>query len=206
MNHFDERAKQWDSDPAKVERAQIVANVIRSKKLIKAGMSALEYGCGTGLLSFALQQDFASITLADNSPGMLEVLTEKIKSSGVGNMHPLLVSADFQPASAAHFDIIYSLLTLHHLPETNDALKYFGTLLNPGGFLCIADLEKEDGSFHGPTITDVHLGFDRSTLQLQAEIAGFMDVQYTPAFDVRKLIDGKEKTFPVFLLTAQLKN
>ena len=30
MSTFDERAKDWDSDPAKVERARVVANAIRA--------------------------------------------------------------------------------------------------------------------------------------------------------------------------------
>jgi cyclopropane fatty-acyl-phospholipid synthase-like methyltransferase len=54
VTNFDERAKDWDSDPLKVERARIVAEYIRSVLPLRPGMSALEYGCGTGLLSFAL--------------------------------------------------------------------------------------------------------------------------------------------------------
>ena len=57
MTNFDERAKDWDSDPKKVERARAVAEAIRKAIPLTANMSALEYGCGTGLLSFALQSD-----------------------------------------------------------------------------------------------------------------------------------------------------
>jgi len=54
MTNFDERAKDWDSDPKKVERARVVADAIRSVIPLSKDMHALEYGCGTGLLSFAL--------------------------------------------------------------------------------------------------------------------------------------------------------
>ena len=205
MKSFDERAKDWDSDPAKVARALVVAQAIRATGMIKAGMSALEYGCGTGLLSFALQSDFASISLADTSQGMLDVLADKIRTSGVDNMQPLLVNTDFQPVPETHFDVIYSLLTLHHIPDTDAALRHFRMLLNPDGVVCIADLEKEDGSFHGPDVTDVHKGFERETLQKQLENAGFGEVRFSPVFDVHKLVDGREKTFPVFLLVARAK-
>ena len=83
MTNFDERAKDWDTDPMKVERAQSVADAIRRAVPLTADMSALEYGCGTGLLSFALQSHLGKITLADTSLGMLSVLTEKIAASGV---------------------------------------------------------------------------------------------------------------------------
>ena len=181
MKSFDERAKDWDSDPAKVERAVVVANAMRAAVPLRKEMRALEYGCGTGLLSFALQQEFSSITLADTSPGMLAVLAEKIKNSAVDNMQPLLVNENFQPVPETRFDLIYSLLTLHHIPETQAALRHFAMLLNPGGFLCIADLEKEDGSFHGPTVTDVHKGFEREALQRQVENAGLAGVRFSSA-------------------------
>ena len=88
MTNFDERAKDWDSDPMKVERARVVSDAIRNAVTLSREMHALEYGCGTGLLSFALQEDLGQITLADTSQGMLDVLGEKIASSGVTNMHP----------------------------------------------------------------------------------------------------------------------
>lgn len=40
-------------------------------------------GCGTGLLSFALQPFLGQITLADSSDGMLAVLRDKIAAQGV---------------------------------------------------------------------------------------------------------------------------
>ena len=116
--NFDERAKDWDSDPAKVERARVVADAIRAAVPLKPGMTALEYGCGTGLLSFALQTEFASITLADTSQGMLDVLAGKIQSAGVRNMHPLRLDLSSDPLPDSRFGIIYSLMALHHIPET----------------------------------------------------------------------------------------
>lgn len=183
----------------------MVANAMRATGLLITGMNALEYGCGTGLLSFALQQDFASITLADTSPGMLGVLADKIKSAAVNNMHPLLVDLNFQPLPATRFDVVYSLLTLHHIPNTQAALGHFNLLLKPGGLLFIADLEKEDGSFHGASVTDVHKGFERETLQKQLENSRFNDVRFSSVFSVMKQVDGVQKAFPVFLLAARAK-
>jgi len=52
-NNFDKKAKTWDEDPQIVLRAQKVATHIRKGVPLNSDMSALEYGCGTGLLSFA---------------------------------------------------------------------------------------------------------------------------------------------------------
>jgi len=71
--------------------------------------------------------------------------------------------------------------------------------------LLISDLDKEDGSFHTDGTTDVHLGFERSELQGWAEAAGFENVSFSTAFAIQKTINGAEKTFPVFLMSAQKK-
>ena len=203
MTNFDERAKDWDSDPKKVERARAVAEAIRSAIPLTSNMTALEYGCGTGLLSFAFQADLGQITLADTSRGMLDVLSEKIAAAGVTNMHPTRLDLSTDPLPVERFDLTYSLMTLHHIEDAKGILKKFHALLEPSGILCIADLDKEDGTFHTDGTTDVHLGFERGELQKWVEDTGFADIKFSTAFEIKKKIDDIEKTFPVFLLTAR---
>jgi ubiquinone/menaquinone biosynthesis C-methylase UbiE len=201
--NFDARAKDWDSDPAKVKRAFVAADAIRAAVPLKPVMTALEYGCGTGLLSFALQSEFASITLADTSQGMLDVLGGKIEAAGVRNMHLLRLDLSNDPLPDARYGIIYSLMALHHVPDTEKLLGRFHALLDAGGYLCISDLEKEDGTFHGRQVTGVHHGFDRAELQRQVEFAGFSDVKFSTVHAVRRTVDGSERNFPLFLMVAE---
>ena len=203
MTNFDERAKDWDSDPKKVERARVVAEAIRNAIPLSKNMTVLEYGCGTGLLSFALQEDLGQITLADTSQGMLDVLSEKIASSGVTNMHPVRLDLETEPLPAEKYHITYSLMVLHHIHDARGILDKFYAALEPNGYLIVADLDKEDGSFHTDGTTDVHKGFDRRELQEWVEAIGFENVRFSTAYEIRKEIDGREKTFPVFLMSAQ---
>jgi ubiquinone/menaquinone biosynthesis C-methylase UbiE len=203
MINFDERAKDWDSDPKKVERARAVAEAIRKAIPLSPGMNALEYGCGTGLLSFALQTDLGQITLADTSQGMLDVLTEKINAAGVTNMHPVMLdlATDSLPSEQVH--LTYSLMTLHHIPDAREIIRKFHALLKPNGYMLVADLDREDGSFHTDGTTDVHKGFDRAELHKWTEAAGFGNITFSTAYEIKKKIDDKEKAFPVFLMSAQ---
>ncbi|GAB4486776.1 MAG: class I SAM-dependent methyltransferase [Anaerolineales bacterium] len=199
MTDFDSRAQTWDSDPMKVERAARVAEAIRAALPLHSGMTALEYGCGTGLLSFSLRTDFAHITLADTSQGMLNVLAAKIADSGLRNMTPLRLDLTTDPAPASRFDVTYSLMVLHHIPNTDHILRQFHTLLKPGGWLAIADLDAEDGTFHTDGSTDVHLGFERAALQKQVESAGLGEVNISTAYQIRK----NGRAYPVFLLVGK---
>jgi ubiquinone/menaquinone biosynthesis C-methylase UbiE len=203
MTNFDDRAKDWDSDPMKVQRARAVANAIRAAVDIKPGMSALEIGCGTGLLSFALQADFASITLADTSQGMLDVLAGKIKAAEAGNMHPVRLDLCLDPLPAQRFHVAYSLMVLHHIHDTDGILRRFYDVLEPGGWLAVADLDKEDGAFHTDGSTDVHHGFERDKLQKRVEAAGFTAVHFSNAYAIKKKIGNEQRTFPIFLMTAR---
>ena len=203
MTNFDERAKDWDSDPKKVERAYVVADAIRKAVPLSQDMKSLEYGCGTGLVSFALQEDLGQITLADTSQGMLDVLREKITKAGVTNMHPVRLDLSTDPLPVEKYQITYSLLALHHIKDARGILSKFRDVLEPSGYLIVADLDKEDGSFHTDGTTDVHLGFARNELQEWAEAAGFGNVQFSTAYEIKKEVNGKEKAFPVFLMVAQ---
>jgi ubiquinone/menaquinone biosynthesis C-methylase UbiE len=203
MTDFDERAKEWDADPKRAERARAVADAIRKTIQLSPGMSALEYGCGTGLLSFALQPDLGCITLADTSQGMLEVLSEKIASAGVTNMRPIRLDLTRDSLPVEQYNLTYSLMTLHHIADTKTILTKFHALLESGGYLLVADLDQEDGSFHTDGSTDVHLGFDRDELQRTVEEVGFGNVTFSTAYEIRKKINGKEKVFPVFLMSAR---
>jgi SAM-dependent methyltransferase len=107
------------------------------------------------------------------------------------------------PLPVHKFDITYSLMVLHHIPETDIVLHKFHEVLEPGGWLVIADLDQEDGSFHTDGSTDVHLGFAREELQKRAEAAGFTDVKFSTAHKIHKLMGDEEKVFPVFLMTAR---
>ncbi len=202
MTNFDERAKDWDSDPKKVERARVVAEEIRKAIPLSREMNAFEYGCGTGLLSFALQADLGQIILADTSQGMLDVLAEKISAAGVTNMRPIRLDLAEDTIPPQKYHLTYSLMTMHHIHDTQDILNKFHIILEPGGYLLIADLDKEDGSFHTDGTTDVHKGFAQSELKKQVETAGFTDVKFTTAYTIRKKVGDEEKTFPVFLMSA----
>ena len=141
INQFDESAKTWDADPVKVARAKAVAEAILNGAPLSARMNALEYGCGTGLLSFFLRTHLSHITLADSSDGMLSVLNDKIRETQTSHM--VTTKLDLVTDTLPHdrYDLIYTSMTLHHVENTEDILGKLYALLSPSGYLCIADLD-----------------------------------------------------------------
>jgi 2-polyprenyl-3-methyl-5-hydroxy-6-metoxy-1,4-benzoquinol methylase len=200
--HFDSKARQWDENPLFRERGLKIAEAIRKAVPLHRQMSALDYGCGTGLLSFPLKDELGTILMADSSGGMLQVVNEKIAAQAVTNMSTMQLDLLGDPPPAQHFDLIATSMTLHHVPDTDHILRVFHDLLNPGGYLCVADLDQEDGSFHGIEV-DVHHGFDRVELARKAAQAGFADMQFQTVFSITKEQPTGTRDYPVFLLTAR---
>jgi 2-polyprenyl-3-methyl-5-hydroxy-6-metoxy-1,4-benzoquinol methylase len=200
--HFDAKARQWDENPVFRERGLKIAQAVRQSVQLNRQMSALDYGCGTGLLSFPLKDELGAILLADSSSGMLDVVNEKIAAQGVTNMMTMKLDLLVDLPPPQHFDLIVTAMTLHHVPDTDRILRVFHHLLNPGGHLCIADLDQEDGSFHGIDV-DVHHGFDRADLGRRAARAGFAEVHFQTVFSIAKERETGTQDYPVFLMAAR---
>ncbi len=201
-DYFDNSAKTWDADPVKVARAEAVAAGIRQHVPLSPRMRGLEYGCGTGLLGFALQPDLGHITLADSSAGMLAVLDAKIAAARASNLRSVKLDLVTDALPAERYDLICTMMTLHHIEDTDRLLADLCTLTAPAGYLCIADLDAEDGSFHGPEFTG-HKGFVREALARQAERAGYRQVAFSTVFTMQKGSGPGQTEFPIFLMVAQ---
>lgn len=201
MNEFDQKAAQWDAKLVRVERARAMAAAIRAAVPLSPGMTALEYGCGTGLVSFELQSQLGHITLADSSSGMLAVVREKIAASQAQNLTPYPLDLMLDPLPTERYQLIYTLMTLHHIDDTGRMLRAFYELLDTPGYLCVADLDTEDGTFHADEFHG-HLGFDRAALGALVQQAGFKSIAFSTMFQLHKEVAGVPKDYPIFFMVA----
>lgn len=201
MNEFDDKARTWDTDD-KRRRAETVAARMHELVPLRDDMAAFEYGCGTGLLSIALRSSVGSITLADSSAAMLEVAREKMAEAHITGMSTLHIDLVVDELPDERYDLVYTLMTLHHVVPLDRVLANLTALLLPGGYLCIADLDTEDGSFHGEEF-EGHRGFDRGELAGKLTQLGLRIVSAENCFTMTKQTANGEHEFSVFLLVAQ---
>lgn len=200
--NFDKESILWDADNTRVLLAQAVARAMLDSGKIAREADALDFGCGTGLLTLALHPHVKSITGADSSAGMLERLKEKVAAGRLENIVTQLVDIEHGKPIEGDYDLIVSSMTAHHIPDTLKLLLEWHRVLRPGGRLCFADLDSEDGAFHGDNTGVFHLGFDRAHLQALCERAGFCDFHDATATTVVKEINGTRREFPIFLVCA----
>jgi len=196
MSRFDAAAAEWDKGDMRQRIAAQTADTILKTIPLKADMDLLDFGAGTGLLTFRLASSVRSVTAVDTSPKMLEVLQSKSTPEHVIKTECRDIT---QLPMEETFDGIISSMAMHHVENTEAFLKTLHAHLRPGGFIAIADLDKEDGTFHTHGNEGVyHFGFDREALKEKAEKNGFTDIR----FDTALTIEKPGGSYPIFLLSA----
>jgi ubiquinone/menaquinone biosynthesis C-methylase UbiE len=205
-NHFDEAAANWDAEPRRIELTSAIGQAILRHVQPTRGMDVLDYGCGTGLLGLFLLPHVRSVTGADSSPGMLQVLEDKIRAGGLQRMRAERLDLRHDPTPDSRYHLIVANMVMHHVDQTDVLLAAFYQMLLPGGFLVIADLDTEPGLFHGPEVAQsvYHHGFDRRTFMDRLYRVGLVDVKDVTAHVIRKPIaNGDIREFPVFVIVGR---
>jgi len=201
---FNAAAATWDEDPGRVKMAHDVARAIRETVKLSPDMDVLDFGCGTGLLTLALQPQVRTITGADSSQGMLDILDAKIKKQGLATVKTRLIDLDPGDRLDWQYDLVVSSMTFHHIRDVQPLLGQAARVLKPGGQIAVADLDCDDGKFHDSNEGVFHFGFDRCIMMKHFEAAGFGSVRNrTAAIRVKSLPSGETRAFTVFLMTGQ---
>ncbi|HEX9022119.1 MAG TPA: class I SAM-dependent methyltransferase [Nitrospirota bacterium] len=201
---FDKEAAQWDANPGRVKLAGEVADAIIREINPTPDLDALDFGCGTGLVTLKLQPFVKTITGVDSSRGMLGALQEKVRAQGLTNVRALLVDFEQGGRVEGTYDLLVSSMTLHHVADTAVLFTRWLELLRPGGRVCFADLDTEDGSFHGDNTGVLHFGFDREQSKRLLREAGCRDVRDITATRIVREAQGKEpREFSVFLIIGR---
>lgn len=138
------------------------------------------------------------IAAIDLSPGMIEQLQQRIAEAGLENITARCLDIFTDPPDE-QYDLIFSAMAMHHVPDTDALLNCFAELLVPGGWIALADLDSEDGTFHDGSEGFVHHGFDRDELMQKLRDRRLVETASVTAHIMQK----PSGSYPVFLITAR---
>jgi cyclopropane fatty-acyl-phospholipid synthase-like methyltransferase len=196
-DYFKEKAKEYDTESSRTKNVDHIAEAVLKEIPFSKEMHIMDFGSGTGLLLSNIAPFVDKITAVDISSSMNEVLRSKINSIKC-NLE--IAEIDLTTESLNRkFDVIISSMAIHHVEDIPNLFKIFYTLLNENGYIALADLDKEDGSFHTTNTGVFHHGFDRNKFVTIAKSAGFKDLKIENASTVEKPTGN----YSVFLLTGK---
>ena len=183
-SRFDLDALTWDDLDRRVNLAKAVVNSILPH--LEENEKVLEFGCGTGLVGINITPYVKELIGIDTSAKMVEKFNEKAKQL---NLSAKAYQKDIFEINET-FDVVISSMTLHHLKNLNVLNDKLKSITNK---VFLADLVKEDGTFHTRGNDDVeHFGFDTDELK---EYFKDWNMDYKIIHIIKK-----HKDFPVFLI------
>lgn len=193
---FAQKAGGYDKNKSRVDNVENIANAILNSVQFDKSMHIADFGSGTGLLLERIAPKVGKITAIDISSSMNEQLRNKQAQLPC---ELEILELDLTTTNIdQRFDGIISSMTMHHVKDVAAMFKKFYGLVKEGGFIAIADLDSEDGSFHSEDTGVFHCGFERQQFEQAATDAGFKNVTVETASVVQKP-QGK---FGVFLLVG----
>jgi 2-polyprenyl-6-hydroxyphenyl methylase / 3-demethylubiquinone-9 3-methyltransferase len=112
-----------------------------------AGASALDVGCGGGLLSEALSRKGARVTGIDLAPGMIEVARLHAAEERLDIDYRVASAEEMAAGLAARFDVLTCMEMLEHVPQPQRMLATLASLVRPGGSVFVSTLNRNLKAF-----------------------------------------------------------
>ena len=196
-DYFAKKASTYDLEKRRVDNVKNIADKIKDSIKLKKDMHLADFGSGTGLLLREIAPYVNKITAIDRSKSMNEVLRNNLDEIDC-QVEILPIDLSIEKPDIT-FDGIISSMTMHHVKDINRLFETFYDMLKSGGFIALADLDCEDGSFHSEDTGVCHYGFERDFISKCAKEAGFEDITVQDASVVKKPYGD----YPVFLLCGK---
>lgn len=192
---FSHKSDGYEKEKRRVDNVKNIADAIKEKIVLKKSMKVLDFGSGTGLLTEKIAPFVSEMTTIDMSKSMNEKLKQKKFTCKLKVIEADMESYNF----GEKFDLIISSMSTHHIKDVSKLFAKFYDILNPNGYIAIADLDKEDGSFHTQNTGVHHFGFSHDEFKSYAQRANFIHVHIKNVSIVKKPYGD----FPVFLLVGK---
>ncbi len=111
---------------------------------LKPGLNVADIGCGPGNTSLWLSKqvgETGKVLAIDNSDAQLTILEKKIMDNAISNITTLSHDIYQIEQIKERFDLIFCRFLFVHLVEPLKIIEKLYTLLNPGGYLILAELD-----------------------------------------------------------------
>jgi 2-polyprenyl-6-hydroxyphenyl methylase/3-demethylubiquinone-9 3-methyltransferase len=147
---FNELAHRW-WDPAGEFRPLHEINPLRlgwiDARAPLEGKSALDVGCGGGILTEAMAQRGASVTGIDLGEKALRIAQVHMLESGVQVRYEAASAEAFAEAHPGAFDVVTCMELLEHVPEPSSTVAACARLAKPGGRVFFSTINRNPKAY-----------------------------------------------------------
>jgi len=112
-----------------------------------AGKTALDVGCGGGILAESMAGQGAAVTGIDLAEKSLKVARLHLLESGCQVDYQCVAAEDFAAARPGSFDVVTCMEMLEHVPDPGSIVRACATLVKPGGWVFLSTLNRNPKSY-----------------------------------------------------------
>lgn len=193
---FDSIANSYDN-PERTRIAMVASDAIKEYLGDTRSKSAIDFGCGTGLVGMNLVNEFESLLFMDTSENMLDIVKKKITDVGALNARTLCFDFESSSQPDLRADYIFMAQVLLHIQDYEAVLAKLHAVLNDEGHLLIVDFNKND-----KVVSElVHNGFDQEQLKALMLKIGFKDIRSKTIYSGTKLFMNQDAS--LFVMDAK---
>ncbi|MED4015513.1 class I SAM-dependent methyltransferase [Sutcliffiella cohnii] len=193
---FEMIANKYDT-PERIEIAKVCSDAIRNYLVDAKSKTAIDFGCGTGLVGMNLLNEFHSVLFLDSSQNMINEIEQKIADFNIHNAETLCFDIEKERPSNLQADYIFMAQVLLHIPDVEFVLSRLFDVLNEGGHLLIVDFNKNE-----KVVSDiVHNGFNPEELTDMMTKIGYRDIQFKTFYTGNNLFMGQDAS--MFILNSK---
>lgn len=111
------------------------------------GKRVLDVGCGGGILSEKIARQGAVVLGIDASASMIEIAKSHAEESNIDIQYINTDIEHITQYTSSGFDVILCMELLEHVPSYDSVIKACKDLLNPGGIMIFATINRNPVSF-----------------------------------------------------------
>ncbi|WP_136607434.1 class I SAM-dependent methyltransferase [Paenibacillus dokdonensis] len=193
---FEMIANIYDT-PERIQIAKVSSDAIREYLVDANSKSAIDFGCGTGLVGMNLISEFNSVLFLDASHNMIDQINQKISGFNIQNAGTLCFDLEKEGLSDLRADYIFMTQVLLHIPDVELILSRLFDVLNVGGHVIIVDFDKNEKV----TSDIVHNGFNQVSLMEMMTKIGYRNIQSKTFYHGSNIFMGQDAS--MFILDSQ---
>lgn len=159
-------------------------------------LDAVDFGCGTGVLSVELARWARRVTAIDHSADALAQARARAAREGVSNLTFLQADLTSLPLGTGETDLVVLSQSLHHVADPKRVLAEAARLLKPQGKLVVLELLPHQETWVKSRLGHQVLGFEPQALKAAMEAVGLEQLSEAEA---PRSVDSP---FKAFLLTG----
>ena len=147
---FDEVAYRWwdaESEFKPLHEINPLRLAYIDQKASLAGKTAVDVGCGGGLLSEALAKAGATVSGIDMGKGPIEIATLHLLESNLEIDYQQITAEAFAEKNSESFDVVTCMEMLEHVPDPESIILSCAKMVKPGGDLFFSTLNRNAKSY-----------------------------------------------------------